>query len=169
LDFTEWFSFVELHVDWWIGLCLSWVALDIGSFMPDEEECVDVLRRIRWSDGVVCPHCSSRSVIRSGRHLLLYQRYRCKDCGRIFNDKTGTVFEGSRIPLRVWFFTALMLQYKVSILELSRTLGMYYDAAYRMVKKLRESIYLNQIEGRLRGIVEMDELYVTAGLKGKRG
>jgi len=137
--------------------------------MPDEEECVNVLRRIRWSDGVVCPHCSSKSVIRSGRHLLLYQRYRCKDCGRIFNDKTGTVFEGSRMPLRVWFFTALMLQYKVSILELSKTLKMYYDATYRMVKKLRESIYLNQIRGKLRGVVEIDETYVTAGLKGKRG
>lgn len=137
--------------------------------MPDEEECIGVLRRIRWDDGVVCPHCSSRNVIRSGRHLYFYQRYLCKGCGRIFSDKTGTVFEGSRIPLRVWFFTALMLQYKVSILELSKTLEMYYDATYRMVRKLRESIYLNQIERKLKGIVEMDELYVTAGLKGKRG
>jgi len=143
--------------------------LDIVSFMPDEGECIGALRRIRWPDGTVCPHCSSMNVIRSGRHLDFYQRYRCKGCGRIFNDKTGTVFEGSRIPIRVWFFTSLMLQYKVSVLELSKTLKMYYDATYRMVKKLRESIYLNQIRGRLRGIVEIDETYVTAGLKGKRG
>lgn len=143
--------------------------MDIGSFMPDEEECVEVLRQVRWAGGVVCPHCSSRDVIRSGRHLRFYQRYLCKGCGRIFNDKTGTVFEGSRIPLRVWFFTALMLQYKVSILELSKTLNMYYDTVYRMVRKLRESMYLNQIECRLRGVVEVDELYVAAGLKGKRG
>lgn len=143
--------------------------MDIGSFMPDEEECTGVLRLIRWADGVVCPHCSSSKVVRSGKHLDLYQRYLCKDCRSIFNDKTRTVFEDSRFPLRVWFFTALMLQYKVSILELSKTLKMYYDATYRMVKKLRESIYLNQIQGRLKGIVEMDELYVTAGLKGKKG
>ncbi len=79
------------------------------------------------------------------------------------------VFEGSRIPLRVWFFTALTLQYKVSILEPSKTLKMYYDATYRMVKKLRESIYLNQIRGRLKGIVEMDKTYVAAGLRLKGG
>jgi hypothetical protein len=30
-------------------------------------------------------------------------------------------------------------------------------------------MYLNQIECRLRGVVEVDELYVAAGLKGKRG
>jgi hypothetical protein len=30
-------------------------------------------------------------------------------------------------------------------------------------------MYLNQIERRLRGVVEVDEIYVAAGLKGKRG
>lgn len=44
-----------------------------------------------------------------------------------------------------------------------------YLAKYRMVKKLRENVHLNQIRGRLKGVVEMDETYVTAGLKGKRG
>jgi transposase-like protein len=33
----------------------------------------------------------------------MFQRYRCKNCDRTFNDKTGTVFEHSSIALRKWF------------------------------------------------------------------
>jgi transposase-like protein len=79
-------------------------------------------------------------VIRSGKHLGLYQRYWCKSCARIFNDKTGTIFEDSRLPLRVWFLAAL-LQRGMTIREVSSSLGMYYDTTHRMVAKLRHSAY----------------------------
>jgi hypothetical protein len=79
-------------------------------------------------------------VTRSGRHLALYQRYRCKSCERIFNDKTGTIFQDSRLPLKVWFLTAL-LQRGMTISQVSGALGMYYYTTYRMVAKLRRSAY----------------------------
>lgn len=37
-----------------------------------------------------------------------------------------------------------------------------------MVRKLRENLYLTASTIRLKGIVELDEVYVTAGLKGKK-
>lgn len=52
-------------------------------------------------------YCGGRSVVKRGWRGL-YQRYKCKDCGRWFNDKTGTVMTHSRLPLRIWFFTAFM-------------------------------------------------------------
>ena len=136
--------------------------------MPAEKECIDILRTIRCPMGVTCPRCRSNVIIGYG-NLGLCRKYRCKDCCHVFNDKSGTIFHRSRVSLRVWFFIAFMLQYKVSILELSNTLNMYYQPVFRIVKMLRSSICTNQINDRLKGIVEMDETYVNAGLKGKKG
>ncbi|MGB9923824.1 MAG: IS1595 family transposase [Methanothrix sp.] len=61
-----------------------------------------------------------------------------------------------------------MLQFKVSILEISKTVGINYKSAYHMVKRLRSSAYVKNISDKLRGVVEMDEAYVKAGSKGKR-
>jgi hypothetical protein len=41
----------------------------------------------------------AESALRYGSYRV-FQRYLCKDCSRMFNDKTGTVFEHSTIPLR---------------------------------------------------------------------
>src|SRR3569832_1843477 len=46
----------------------------------DEAKCYEVIRQLRWPEGVVCLHCSGRGVVRNGhddreRHR---QRYWCK-------------------------------------------------------------------------------------------
>lgn len=142
--------------------------MDITSFMPSEEECAFVLRYVRWRWGVVCPGCGSRSVVRHGRHLQVYQSYLCKGCGRHFNDRTGTQFEDSKLPLRVWFFAAFLMQYKVSIKEIAMTARVSYPTAFNIAKRLRKGLYLSQLQEKMKGIVELDEVYINAGSKGKR-
>lgn len=136
--------------------------------MPDEKECLGTLRSLRWLDGLVCVRCGSRDVVKRGFDGAGLQRYWCKACNAWFGDKTGTVFEQSRTELRVWFMLAFLMQYSISILEASKTLRMHYRTVFYMAKKLRGSIYANQILEKLNGTVEMDELYLTAGLKGKK-
>jgi transposase-like protein len=84
-----------------------------------------LLREVRWSNGVRCIYCDSLSVICWGWYRHVYRRYRCKRCLRTFNDKSGTDFEYSRIPLN--------------------------DRRYWRVSR----------------VVEVDEVYVNAGLKGR--
>lgn len=43
-----------------------------------------------------------------------------------------------------------------------------YNTMFRVVRRLRENIYLTTSTQSLKGIVELDEVYVVAGLKGKR-
>ena len=124
------------------------IGLDRGVRELDEEECVQLLRVIRWPGGVACPHCLSTTVIRTGRHQGSCQRYRCKNCMRIFNDKTGTIFQDSRLPLKVWFLAAL-LQRGRTIRAVSNSLGTNYDTTQRMVAKLRQSEYPDRIANRL--------------------
>ncbi|WP_353830130.1 IS1595 family transposase [Methanothrix sp.] len=114
-------------------------------------------------------YCGSEHVVRTGRWRdTPNQRYHCRSCDKWFNDKTGTIFQDTRLPLRVWFFVAFMLQFKVSILEISKTVGINYKSAFHMVKRLRSTVYGKNISDKLRGVVEMDEAYVKAGSKGKK-
>lgn len=131
--------------------------MDIRSFMPSEEECALALRDFRWRGGISCPRCGSRSVVRHGRHLGFYRRYLCHGCERHFNDRTGTQFEDSKLPLRVWFFAAFLMQYKVSIKEISKTARVSYPTAFSIAKKLRRGLYLSQLQEKMKGIVELDE------------
>ncbi len=64
-----------------------------------ERRAATLLQQVRWRDGVCCPHCRSESVIWYGSYRV-FQRYRCKNYDRTFNDQTGTVFEQSSVELR---------------------------------------------------------------------
>jgi len=136
--------------------------------MPSDRECAEALREARWAVALICLYCGGGRVVRRGWRKGLYQRYRCKDWGRWFNDRTGTGMAYSRLPLRFWFFTAFMMQSKVSVHELAETLPNPYATVFRMVRRLRENLYLTASSLSLKGIVELDEVYVTAGLKGKK-
>lgn len=57
------------------------------SFIPDERECAETLRQIRWADGITCVGCGSFHVkCRTEIYRGHYCRYECLDCGRWFND-----------------------------------------------------------------------------------
>lgn len=124
---------------------------------PSERQCASMLRRARWPHGPACPYCSSDDVARSGRHLGVYRRYKCKSCARIFNDRTGTIFQDSRLPLKVWFRVAL-LQRRMSIRAVSKALGMYYNTTHKMVSKLRKSAYPDFIAISLSGTRAASEM-----------
>ena len=71
-----------------------------------ETSAADLLEQVRWRDGRQCPRYRSESVIKYGSYRA-FQRYRCKDCDRTFNDKTGTIFAHAKIALTEWFFAIL--------------------------------------------------------------
>nr|WP_297180563.1 transposase [uncultured Agathobaculum sp.] len=55
----------------------------------------------RFSDGLVCPHCGKKHIVRFGK-ARGKQRFRCKDCNRTFTPYTKTVFADTKLPLSVW-------------------------------------------------------------------
>src|SRR5687768_3266385 len=70
----------------------------------DEAKCYEVIRQLRWPDGVICLHCSGTGVVRNGhddreRHR---QRYWCKTCKYRFDDLTGMVLAGHHQPVSTW-------------------------------------------------------------------
>jgi len=60
----------------------------------DDAKCYEMVRDLRWPNGIGCPHCESLQVVKNGHDTfeVCRQRYICRDCDRSFDDLTNTVF-----------------------------------------------------------------------------
>ena len=138
-----------------------------GDFMPPEQKCAEILREVRWRGGVKCPRCASAEVFKFGKWGCWFQRYKCKSCGRTFNDLTGTVFEYSKIELREFIYAAKRLLEKESMNQVSKELGRCYRAVIRIRDLLTDRL-AKRLLTKLEREVEIDEAYVSAGQKGTK-
>jgi hypothetical protein len=102
-----------------------------------------------------------------GSRAVALSRMRAADFG-----DTGTVFEDSRKPLRLWFHVMwLMMAQKtgLSAKNLCDTYGFgSYQTAWGWLRKLR-SVMIRSGRERLSGRVEVDEAYVGGQKEGTRG
>ena len=85
---------------------------------------------------------------------------------------TGTIFEGTRKPLRTWFLAMWFVTSQkngVSALGLQRALGLgSYETSWTWLHKLRRAM-VRPGRDRLAGEIEADETYVGGPEEGKRG
>ena len=130
-----------------------------------ESVAADLLQQVPFRDGASCPRCHSDRTVRNGSYGQ-FQRYLCKDCDRTFNDKTGTIFAHSKIVLRKWLLSIYaFLQFNTSHKQLQCEIAVTYKTIYRRVERFTEALDAPSLD--LCGPVEIDEFYVSAGLKGR--
>jgi len=136
--------------------------------ITDDAKCYEMVRQLRWPEGVRCPRCDSAQVVKQGRDdtELHRQRYECRSCDRRFDDLTDTIFAGHHQPLRVWILVLYLMGLNLSNEQIARELDLDPDDAQRMTTLLREGIVQRRPDVRLSGVVECDEVYVVAGHKG---
>lgn len=91
--------------------------------ITDSQRCVQLFQRLRWPRGVQCLRCRSRRVKRHGTYRDGWNRYRCQRCGATFNEKTRTILEKSKLPLREWLQGMDVLSPNCSIRTLAEHLG----------------------------------------------
>jgi len=140
---------------------------EFDEWFATEDSCARYLMRIRWPQVFRCPKCSSEEVWLTARSLL-----HCKQCHRQTSVTAGTVFEGTRKPLRVWFQAMWCItnqKFGVSALGLKRVLGLgSYQTAWTWLHKLRRAM-VHPGRDMLSGQVEVDETYVGGEEGGVRG
>lgn len=68
---------------------------DFIEWFKTEEDCINYLTKIRWQDGFKCPKCFSIKACTTRRGLL-----HCYNCGHQTSVIAGTLFQGTRKPLR---------------------------------------------------------------------
>jgi transposase-like protein len=135
---------------------------DMNRLYGSDSACEEALSRLKWPDGFVCPACGAHGeyTIRTRRHLL----HECKACGKQSTAIVGTVFEKTHTPLHKWFMAIYMMSkcktgYPAK--RLSEDIGVAYNTAWLMLHKIRNAMGVREAEGMLRGLVEMDESYVS--------
>jgi transposase-like protein len=125
-----------------------------------DEACAAYLQELRWPQGFVCPACGEKGdAYRSSRGRLM-----CRSCGRQSTVSSGTIFDKTRTPLRIWLAAAWYLTNQkqgVSALGLQRVLGLgSYQTAWTMLHRFRRAMVRPDRE-RLKGLVEVDETYLA--------
>lgn len=142
---------------------------EFDEWFPSEEDCIEYILRVRWAEGFRCPVCDGTIGWRTSRGNL-----RCSKCQRQTSPTAGTIFEGTRKPLRKWFKAMWYItnqKHGVSALGLQRALGLgSYQTAWSWLHKLRRAM-VRPGRDKLTGEVEVDETYVggkEAGVTGRK-
>ena len=104
------------------------------------------------------PHCSS---IANARKIGRAHYLNCNACGGKFKARHGTLLEGTHLPMRSWF-TALYLVIAsskgLSSIKLGEQLGVGQKTAWFLGQRICR--IMENKDGLLSGIVEMDEVYL---------
>lgn len=138
----------------------------------NEKKYKKIFLKYRWPKKVNCPICGSKNIVKYGRYKRYFRRYLCKDCTFkskkrvIFNDLTGTIFEGTKLSLSTWFLAGYLMKLGLSIKQISEELDVEENTASRMCNLIRGSMFFQNCLQKLSGTIEIDEVYQTAGSKG---
>jgi transposase-like protein len=134
---------------------------EFDQWFADETACRSYLARVRWREGFRCLHCGSAGepwmTARGSLH--------CRGCQGQTSVTAGTMFEGTRKPLRMWFLAMWLVtsqKHGASALGLQRVLGLgSYQTAWAWLHKMRRAMVRPGRE-LLTSPVEVDETYVGA-------
>ena len=115
----------------------------------------------------MCPSCShAGDPWRTARGPL------CPNCRRRASVTAGTIFQGTRKPLKLWFIAAWEIvahKYGANAVNVKRMLGVNsYETAWSWLHKLRRAM-VRPDRDRLLGVVEVDETYVGGPEVGTQG
>ena len=148
------------------GRAKSQLLEDIPKACEDEKAAVEFMERQRWGYMPACPRCGSVKVSKmkdsNGERNKRFL-WRCHDCKRQFTVRIGTIFEDSRLPLRIWchaFWRACSSKKGVSALQISRECSITYKTALFLMHRIRYAMAEPSKQIKLYGTVEIDETYV---------
>lgn len=133
--------------------------IQLVTAIPDEQAAIDHFTAIRWKNGAFCPYCGSVKVY----HFSDKKTHKCGDCRQRFSIKVGTIFEGTKLPLRKWLMAIwLITSHKKGIAstQLAKDLGITQKSAWFVMHRLRAAATTKSFNAPLKGFVEADETYI---------
>jgi transposase-like protein len=132
-------------------------------YFADEQVSFEFVRDLRWPDGVRCPFCAGT------QHAFVKTRriWQCKDCGKQFSVKKGSIFEDSPMKLDKWLIAMWLIanaKNGISSYEMHRSLGITQKSAWFVLHRIRLAMQNGSVE-KFGGEIEADETFIG----GKRG
>src|SRR3989441_540488 len=136
---------------------------DAIRYFADPDVALTFLAALRWPEGVTCPACEAGNP----GFLKTRRIWKCRDCGRQFSVKLGTIFEDSPIGLDKWLPALWMLANSkngISSYELARALGVTQKTGWFMLHRIRLAMQ-TRTWAKMRGAIEADESFIGGAAK----
>lgn len=126
-----------------------------------ETQCATALEQARWPQGFRCPRCNGAvsSRVRGRTHIL----FQCQACRHQTSLIAGTVMQGTKLPLTVWFLAIYLISQAktgLSALALARHLGVSYPSAWLIQHKLMQAMAQREAHYVLEGHIQVDDAYL---------
>ena len=130
-----------------------------------------------WPNGPVCPHCGGvERISKMQGKSTRVGAYKCYQCRKPFTVKIGTVFQDSKVPMRLWLQAMYLIagsKKGISSNQLHRILGVTLKTAWFMSHRIREAMRSGDLTpmGGNGTPVEVDETYIgrKAGVPKRHG
>jgi putative transposase len=86
-----------------------------------------------------CPYCPSTTTMQQSKATSLgYRTFRCSDCRRIFNERTGTPFNYLEYPTDIVLLVVFWrLRYKLSLRDLAE---MFLQRGFVFTRRARSRL-----------------------------
>jgi len=115
-----------------------------------DAKCFEVVRELRWPDGIQCPECGANTIIKRGFHITqkYRQRYKCKHCQQQFDDLSETIFEGHHQPLKTWVLCLYLMGLNLSNRQIAAELDLSSSVVQEMASQLRTGVVAKKSQSR---------------------
>lgn len=139
--------------------------IELLKAFPDEQTCINHLEALRWNGIVVSPFDENSIVYKCKDN-----KYRCKNTGKYFNVKTGTIFDNTKIPLQKWFMALYVFSSHkkgISSHQLAKDIDVTQKTAWFLLHRLRYAFEHPIFKEMLKDEVEADETFIGGDAKNK--
>lgn len=111
-----------------------------------------------------CPHCSSSHIVKNGKNRLKKQRYKCKNCEKIFCSSTFSPLYHSKKSLNYWIKYLECMSNNLSVRSSAEKTGVHRNTAFYWRHKILHSLK-STLPNKLSGIIEIDETHFNQNNK----
>lgn len=135
---------------------------EVQHAFPDDKSCIKFLEDVLWEGVPVSPFDINSKVYQCKKN-----RYRCKNTKKYFTVTTDTLFQGTKIPLPIWFQVIFRMQSDkrgIAATTVARDYGITRMSAWKMLQKIRKALAFENFQT-LEGTVEVDEYYEGGSFK----
>lgn len=139
--------------------------IEFYKLFPNEKSCLDHIEKVRWLHGLYCPFCGYKEKIYNLNTPVSPFKCGRRSCGKKFSHRVGTIFQSSHIPLTIWFYLFYfesINKKNTSSHQMARNLGITQKTMWGMQQLIRKSA-LQQQNLKLKGVVEVDECFISKG------
>jgi transposase-like protein len=157
----------------------------LAARVTTEADAYRLLEDLRWNgQPEACPKCGGvgrcfflnpdNGVSRKTRTGAASQRrvWKCGHCRQQFSVLTGTIFHGTKIPVKTWLFVIFEMcssKNGVSAREIERKYDLTAKSAWFMLHRIREAMKRDPLAGLLSGTVVADETWIGGNPKNRHG